>query len=473
MPLETQTKTSGLTRRGFIGAGGGLVLAIPLASCRNTDKVSPQKLSVSQTDLNIYLRIGSDGFATIQAAQPEIGQGVKTALPMILAEELDMPWERVRIEQSKVDAMFAPQFAGGSRAIPMNWNRLRLAGAKARAMLMAAAAEQWGVDAAVLTTNQGAVENPDTGDILDYGALADAAGQLTEPADEDVTLKDPKNFTLIGKRVSGVDNLAIVTGKPLFGIDQAPNGLQYATYTRAPAVGGKVKSANVEHIKTLKGVIDAFVIEGKGIAEQFQKENSQLREGVAIIATSTWAAISAKGELEIEWDNASASDASWSAMKAKAMAMKTPSSASLSDLNKGDVKSAFKRASTTLEASYVHAYVAHAPLEPQNCTAQVKADGSVEVWAPTQLPQQGIDLTKAVLGIDSDMVVHITRSGGGFGRRLYNDFIVEAVAIAQRAYGVPVKLQWTREDDMQNDNFRTGSAMHFKAGLDGDGKIDA
>ncbi len=463
---------TGISRRAMLAGSGGLVLCVTLLGCSRESKLeSPGDAAISETEFNIYLRIGTDGIATIQSAQPEIGQGVKTALPMMVAEELDIPWEQVRVEQSVVNPTFSPQFAGGSLAVPMNWERLRKAGAKARQMLVAAAAVEWGVDAASLKTDAGSVLDPATGNSLSYGSLAGVAGKLPEPDDESVQLKETKNFKLLGSRVSGVDNLSIVTGQPLFGIDQNVPGMRYASYARCPSVGGTVTSANLDAIMVLPGVENAFVVRAASFDTPRQPANAQLREGVAIIADSTYAAIAAKRDLEIEWNLASASADNWSEFRASALAMATPPETATRATDKGDVATAFAAASATISGAYVHPFVNHAPMEPQNCTAWYKEDGTFEFWAPTQLPAEGAKMIAAIMEMPvENITVHLTRMGGGFGRRLYNDFMLEAAMISKMA-GVPVKLQWTREDDMENDCFRPGGIQHIEAAIDNAGKV--
>ncbi|HJY35917.1 MAG TPA: molybdopterin cofactor-binding domain-containing protein, partial [Steroidobacteraceae bacterium] len=292
--------------------------------------------------------------------------------------------------------------------------------------------------------------------------LASKAAALPVPDEKSLQLKERKDYKLLGKRITGVDNLQVVTGKPLFGIDQVIPGMQYAVFEKCPAVGGKVGTANLDAVRKLPGVTNVLVIEGTG-------KPTEVMPGVAILASSTYAAINARRQLKVSWDESGASKDSWS--KAVSDAQKLARQSGPDSLrNTGDVEAAFASAKT-LEAFYTYPFVSHAPLEPQNCTASFK-DGAVEIWAPTQTPDSALGLVAGALGIPKEKVtIHQTRVGGGFGRRLMNDYACEAALISKQA-GVPVKLQWTREDDMQHDFYRVGGFHSFKGGLDA-GKLVA
>ena len=455
-----QIQVAKLGRRQFMRltglAGGGLMLAFTLRAPNAAAQTAGGPLAP-----NGFLRIDADGIF-IFAKNPEIGQGVKTSLPMIVAEELDAAWEDVRVEQSPIDeAAYGPQFAGGSLSIPMNWDRLRYAGATARAMLVGAAAARLGVSPADLRTQDSHVLH--SGGKLAYTELAAEAAAMPVPEADSLTLKERGEYRLLGQRVTGVDNDALVRGKPLFGVDQRVPGMKYATYQKCGAIGGKVKSANLDAVKAMPGVVDAFVLDGNGNA-------MELLPGVAIVADSTWAAIRAKRALEVEWDESSAGTDSWSAAAAAAAKLRDTAGERVFDA--GSVDDAFATAAKRVDASYAYHFVSHAQLEPQNCTARY-ADGAIEMWAPTQTPGSGIRGVANTLGIDpAKVTVHQLRCGGGFGRRLYNDFMCEAAAIAKRA-GVPVKLQWTREDDMCCDLFRAGGFHHVAGAVDDDGRVSA
>ena len=458
-PLTGPLRIDKLDRRQFLKltglVGGGLMLSFTLPrAAANDGRGGPLQP-------NGYLRIDESGIR-LYAKNPEIGQGVKTALPMIVAEELDVAWQDVTVVQAPIDrGAYGMQFAGGSMSVPMNWTPLRRAGATGRAMLVSAAAARWKVPATELTTRDSYVIHEATGKRLAYTDLAAAAAALPVPAARTLSLKPRDQWRLLGSRVTGVDNEALVRGEALFGIDQVVPGMKHATYTKCPAIGGKVRSANLEKIKAMPGVVDAFVLEGNGNA-------GQLLPGVAIVADNTWAAIRAKRALEVQWDETDAGKDSWAAAAEQAERLRQESGPQV--FNQGDVDAAFAAASTTVDAFYHYRFASHAQLEPQNCTASFK-DGALELWAPTQTPGSAISDAAGVVGIGADKVtLHQTRCGGGFGRRLYNDFVCEAAAIAKQS-GVPVKLLWTREDDMAFDLYRAGGFHQLQGALDGDGKV--
>ena len=285
----------------------------------------------------------------------------------------------------------------------------------------------------------------DSGKTLSYGELVATAATLPVPDPKSVALKDPKDFTLLGSRVGGIDNPKIVTGQPLFGIDQKVPGMRYAAYVKCPVWGGKVVSANVDHIKSRPGVKDAFIVN--------QAANS-LAPGVAIVADSTWSAFSARRELQIEWDEGRYGDSSWAKFTeaAKDLAKKSEGDESRRD---GDIDAALAGAAKVVEAEYSYVFISHTNLEPQNCTIDVRGNRA-EIWVPTQNPGNARSTAAEVLGIPEENVsVTITRIGGGFGRRLSSDFVAEAAVISQKI-GAPVKLTWSREDDMQHDRYRPG-----------------
>ena len=442
-------------------AGGGLTLA---ACVGNSTLVAPAR-SQGDYEFNAFINIASDGSILIYSKNPEIGQGIKTASPMVVAEELDASWSDVRVEQARIDtAVYGRQSAGGSRSIATSWNQLREAGATARVMLLTAAAETWGVDIAECSTAASVVTHEPTDRKLGYGELAEAAAQLPVPDKSTLTFKTRDEYRLIGKRITGVDNEKLVTGKPLFGIDQALPGMVYASYSKCPATGGRVRTANLDALRALPGVRDAFVLEGNDTV-------TELMPGVAIVGDSTWATQSARAQLDVDWDESDASKDSWSGLAQQAERLaQQPGGQVLYEF--GDVDRAFAAADKTLDAYYSYPFVSHAPLEPQNCTAWYR-DGEIEIWAPTQRPDQAIDSVAKLLGIPRERVtLHQLRIGGGFGRRLMNDYVCEAAAIA-RQVDAPVKLQWAREDDMTHDFYRPGGFHSLKAGLDGNGKLSA
>jgi isoquinoline 1-oxidoreductase subunit beta len=466
------TSTGRVGRRDFLRvtalAGGGLVLGTWLDY--GTDGVLAAAELPGAGDAradfspNAFIRITPDGAITIMAKNPEIGQGVKTMLPMLIAEELDVAWESITIEQAMSDeSLYGRQVAGGSTATPTNWEPLRRAGAAGRQMLVAAAAQALGVPESELGTGDGFVHHHASRRRLGYGELATRAASLTPPDLRSVRLKDPKDFRIIGRPIGGVDNKAIVTGKPLFGIDVTVPGMRYAVFEKAPVFAAKVASANLDEVRRLPGVRDAFVVDGG-------TQLSGLLGGVAIVADSWWAAKSARQRLRVSWaDHPTAAQGS-AAFRAKATEFfgGTPQRTLRTD---GDVAAALG-AGTVVEAEYEYPFLAHATLEPQNCTARYE-DGKLEIWAPTQNPQSGRQLVAATLGVKpEDIAIHIVRSGGGFGRRLNNDYMVEAAWIARHA-GVPVKLVWTREDDIQHDFYRPAGYHKLRGAVDAAGRLSA
>ena len=465
-----QLQPEGASRRAFLkasaAAGGGLLLSlslsVPLAASAASDAVGS---SASQPALNAFVRIAPDGIVTIMAKNPEIGQGIKTMLPMLIAEELDVPWENVRIEQADNDPdKYGPQFAGGSFATPFNWEPLRRAGAAGRQMLIAAAAQTWGCASADCSTVGGQVMHVSTGKRLDYGALAAKACTLPPPDLAKVPLKDPKDYKIIGKAMGGVDNPKIVTGQPLFGIDVVRPGMLYAVFQKSPVFGGKAQSANLDEVKAAKGVRDAFILQGAD-------DPQGLVSGVAIVADSWWAANKARNALKVVWNDGPTAQQSSAGFDARAAELsRQPGSRTIR--KDGDVNAALAGAAKVVEAAYSYPFLAHAPLEPQNCTAEVVGD-KVEIWAPTQNPDAGRKLVAKTLGVpDANVLVHMTRCGGGFGRRLSNDYMIEAVAIAKQV-GKPVKLLWNRQDDLQHDFYRPAGYHYFKGGVDASGKLIA
>jgi len=453
------------SRRAFLRAGvavgGGLLLDLSIPGVVPAATES----SPSWATLNAFVEISGDGIVTIMSKNPEIGQGIKTMLPMLIAEELDVDWSSVRIKQALSDpARYGAQFAGGSRATPMNWDVLRRVGAAARQMLVSAAAQTWSVPAAECETQSGKVIHARTKRSLSYGRLASKAASIPPPDLASLPLKDPKDYKIIGKPHPGVDSPLVVTGQPLFGIDVSVPGMLYAVFTKSPVFGGRVVSANLDAVKSQPGIRDAFIVPGGGAF-------NGLVSGVAIVATNWWLANKARDVLEVVWDEGAtaAQGSEGFAKQAQQLAAQPPAAKVASE---GDVIQGLAGSAVQLEAAYSYPFISHATLEPQNCTAHFQ-DGKVEIWAPTQNPDAGRKIVAKTLGVaDADITIHMIRCGGGFGRRLQNDYMVEAAWIS-RQMGAPVKLLWNRQDDMQHDFYRPAGFHFFKAGLDGAGKLQA
>ena len=465
MPANDTARIGSESRRAFLRAsvalGGGLLLDFSLPGMLRARDNSQEAAST----LNAFVQISNDGAVTILSKNPEIGQGIKTMLPMLIAEELDVDWASVHIEQALSDpTRYGQQFAGGSRATPLNWEPLRRVGAAARQMLMSAAAQSWSVPVSECDTESGRVIHRPSKRSLGYGRLASKAALLAAPDLAQVTLKDPKNFKIIGKSHPGVDSPLVVTGKPLFGIDVTVPGMLYAVFVKSPVFGGTVVSANLEAVKTEAGVQDAFIVNGGAVF-------NGLGNGVAIVGTNWWQLNQARETLHVVWDEGAtaAQSSAGFAKQAVAISTRAPGAKVVAD---GDVTQALGASAQRLEAAYSYPFLSHATLEPQNCTAHFH-DGKVEIWAPTQNPDAGRKIVAKTLGLtDADITIHMVRCGGGFGRRLMNDYMVEAAWISKQA-GAPVKLLWNRQDDLQHDFYRPAGFHFFKAGLDGAGKLQA
>jgi len=440
-------------------AGGGLALA---CHCDSVPAAVDPSTNTTFAP-NAFLRITPDGMITLLSPNPEIGQGVKTSLPMLVAEELEVDFASVHVAQAPLDAAYAYQFSGGSLSVFFNWEPMRRAGAVARILLVAAAAQQWKVPVAECFAERAQVVHRPTKRRLPYGRLATVAATLPLPDPASVPLKSHKDFKLIGRAVPGVDNRALVTGQPLFGIDVSVPGMLYATYVKSPTPRGKLLAANLEAVAKLPGVRQVFAIEGtQDYAGPFP--------GVAIVGDSFFEALAARRELAARWDETAGADDSTEEIDRRAAALLSqPGDVARKH---GYVDECLAEAKKIVSATYRYPFVAHATLEPQTCTAHV-ANGRAELWASVQMPGPGRKLVADTLKIpESDVTVHVMRAGGGFGRRLRQDYMAEAAVIAQRA-GVPVKLIWTREDDFAHDYFRPGGYHQLQAALDDSGRIAA
>jgi isoquinoline 1-oxidoreductase beta subunit len=465
---------SAVSRRSFLAAssvaGGGLLLDLSFPTVAPAAAPAAHPAAAGGT-INAYIRISPDDTVTIVCKNPEIGQGIKTSFPQIIAEELDADWKNVRTEMAIVDqAKYGAQFAGGSFSIPMNYDPLRRAGAAGRQMLLTAAAKTWGVPVSECSTTASVVHHEKSGRSLKYGELATKAAAVPPPDLKTVALKDPKNFRIIGQAIGGVDSPLIVTGKPIFGIDTSVPGMLYAVFEKCPVHGGKFVSANLDEVKAMKGVRNVFVVNAPDAGEgPYVGMQMGLLDGVAVVADTWWQANKAAEKLKIEWNKGpyAAHNSTDYHRQAAELAKKDPVKVVRSD---GDHKKAYGDAPLKVEATYYYPVVSHSPLEPMNCTADVR-DNKVEIWAPTQNPGAGRGLVAKTLGIPPENVtIHVTRCGGGFGRRLSSDFIIQSVMISKQA-GVPVKLLWDRRQDLQHDMYRPAGWHNFSAGVDKDGKL--
>jgi isoquinoline 1-oxidoreductase subunit beta len=437
---------SPISRREFIGAGiaagAGLVIGfyLPHGSREEHSWFSP----------NAYLRIAPDNKVTIVVARSEMGQGVRTALPMILAEELEADWKQIEIEQAGASTLFGDQTTGGSASIRTTWDPMRKAGAQAREMLISAAALTWGVPRSACTPESGHIKHATSSRSLSYGELANKAATLPIPTD--VPLKQGKDYKLVGQRLPRVDSPAKVKGEATFGIDYRSPGMKFAVLSRCPIIGGKVSNFDDKDSKKVAGVSYVGKINDSA---------------VAIVANSVWGAMEGRRVLNITWDEGPNKYLNTAAVTASLKQAASKKGASL--YLAGDPTKASGR---HIAAEYSLPFMAHAPMEPGNCTAHYQAaskNTTCELWAPTQVPQDCRDSVAQAVGLDPDQVkVNVTLMGGGFGRRLEHDYAVEA-ALVSKAVGAPVKVIWTREDDMRSSTYRPASLHQLNATLDGTG----
>lgn len=433
--------------------------------------------------IGAYVWIDPDGTITIKAKNPEIGQGVKTSLPMIVAEELDADWSRVKVEQADYDpARFPAQRAGGSRSIPDSLLILRQAGAACRHQLVQAAAAIWKVPPGECRTVQSIVHHDGSGRSMPYGALAARAATIAAPDVASLVLKKPEDFRIIGQPIRGVDNRAIVTGEPLFGIDTVQPEMRHAIYARCPVYGGGFASCDARMALAAPGVRHVLVVRG-GQIDMVAADGSypavtvggtasratDIVDGVVVVADNWWQAKKARDLLEIRWDdrgNARLDDA-FLAREAGAIQDRATGPVVRKD---GTVAFEPVDGVKVVRADYFYPFIAHGTMEPQNCTVRAE-NGEIEIWVPSQSPEWGIDMAVRNLGIDPATVrVHMTRIGGGFGRRLDNDYMVEAIMIARHVGGT-IKLLWSREDDFGHDKYRAAGFHRLTASVDGNGKI--
>ena len=455
-----------LTRREFLRltgiAGSGLLLGIMLPDPLRARIPEPAERPFVP---DVFVQIAPDDTVTIVVAKSEMGQGVRTALPMIVAEELDADWSRIRIIQADAaaDNRYGRQGTGGSTSVRTSWERLRRAGAVARTMLVTAAARKWGVDPATCRTESGWVVHPPTGRRARYGELVEQAARLPVPDPKTVPLKDNRAFRLLGRSPRRVDVHAIVNGRATYGIDVRISGMKFATVVQSPVFGRRIRRVDTSAAKKVAGVRQIVRLHR-------MEEPERLEDGVAVVADTTWAAMQGAKALRIEWEPEDGDPEHSDRIRQRLQAaLDRPAEVIRSD---GNVDRALQQASRTVEAVYAVPFLAHATMEPMNCTVHVRED-SCEIWAPTQNPQRLQRSVAKVLGLPPEAVtVHVTLLGGGFGRRLFQEFAVQA-ALVSKAVKAPVQVVWTREEDMRHDYYRPCALHRLQAGLDEKGRLTA
>ena len=417
-------------------------------------------------DINAFIKIAPNGEVTIFSPNPEIGQNVKTSMPLIVAEELDVDWEQVNVEQAPLDTeKYTRQLAGGSQSIRQGWDSLRMAGATGRYLLVAAAAKKWGADIKDLITEKGVIKNRKTGDSIGYGDIASDAVEI--PIPDEVPLKDPDDFTLIGGYIKNVDGKEIVTGKPLFGLDFTREGTRIAMIKHPPAFGMKLKSFDASNVKSMPGIHDVFTINTSLSDPQWSDVNA-FNELLVITGETTWQVLKAKRALEAEWEATGPLESSGEHTSKLQEAVSGRSGEIVRQ--DGDPDTVVSSAARVLERTYTAPFLAHNTLEPMNFFANV-SDNQVELIGPIQTPEQLRASASQLLDMpESNIMVDMTRMGGGFGRRLYGNFGLEAAAISKKIGG-PVKLVYTREDDMTQGTYRPAYAIKYRASLDENGDL--
>ena len=447
------------------GSGGLMIGFSWLASC-NPTKEELERIPGEWFDINAFLKIEEGGLVTIMSPNPEIGQNVKTAMPQIVAEELDVDWKDVIVEQAGLDTKkYTRQLAGGSQSIRQGWQSLRMAGATARRMLMEAAAKEWGVSASDLTTEAGVIKG--NGNSITYGEIASKAAGLEVP--EEVALKDPKDFKIIGTPVKNVDLPKIIKGEPIFGLDVDKAGMQIAMIIHPPAFGMKLKSMNASEAKAMPGIMDVVVVNA-GVADDKRQwsDTNAFTELIAVVGNTTWEVMKAKEAVKAEWEVDTDLESTLDhEVRLSDLLKKKPEEASRRD---GNPEGAFRNAAKVIERTYSAPFLAHNPMEPMNFYANVTAD-KAELEGPIQTPEYMSKTASAVLGLPEEKIsIMMTRMGGGFGRRLYGHFGIEA-AVISKAVKAPVKLVYTREDDMTQGTYRPTYKVTYRAALDANNKL--
>ena len=449
--METVTKTN---RRNFIklaaATTGGLVLGFNWESSATSFNVLDEARLAADNNFNSYLSISADNVITIYSPNPELGQNIKTSFPMIVAEELEADWSKVKVVQAMLDKKYERQLTGGSGAIPHSWERLRKAGATAKHMLLEAGAKRWNVPSSSLTAENGMVIDRASSRSLTYGELANEAATIPVPTE--VKLKDKKDFKIIGQPIRNVDNMDMITGKPLFGLDFYREGMLFAMIQRPKSFGMKIKSVDSTAAKTSAGIIDVVTF----------------KNNVAVVGKSTWQVNKARKLLKIEYEAEAKIESSTDhdtlfkeLLESKEAVVKRKD---------GDVDEVFAKAAKVISREYQCPFLPHNPMEPMNFFAHVRSDG-VELVGPTQTPDMARNEVAKLLGIAPDKItLQITRLGGGFGRRLKADYVLEAAELSS-IIKAPVKVIWTREDDMGGGSYRPAVRYRFQAALDANGNL--
>lgn len=459
-------------RRSFLkvsgAAGGGLLLGFSfLAGCQSEAEIKTKvaKLVMPENwfDMSGFIKVGDNGVVTIMSPNPEIGQNVKTSMPMIIAEELDVDWKNVVVEQAGLDTKkYKRQVAGGSQSIRFGWKSLRTAGATVRKMLLQAAAEKLEVPVEELSVENGVIQHSPSGKTIGYGEVAQAAAGLEVP--EEVELKDSKDFKIIGRAIRNVDGEGIVTGKPLFGMDYEEEGMLIAMLEHAPAFGAKLKSFNEAEIKAMPGIKDAFALEtdfSKG--PDWQKKAFNKNSMIAVVGESTWQVMKAKKAIKAEWEQAAKSESSADHEEQLTNLLENKTKAARKD---GNPEAVFKDAAKLIERTYSAPFLAHNTMAPMNFFAQVTAEEGRFV-GPIQTPELTAGLLAKTFELPEEKVsIMMTRMGGGFGRRLYGNFVLEAGLISKQTGGQPIKLIYSREDDMTFGTYRPAYKVRYRAALD-------
>ncbi|MEN2281482.1 molybdopterin cofactor-binding domain-containing protein [Algoriphagus sp. SE2] len=460
---KDQSKVFAASRRDFLKLGslatGGLLLGV------NFQCSGPKGETITFAP-NVYISINSDNEVILIAHRSEMGTGIRTTLPQIMADELGADWSRIKIVQAEGDEdKYGNQNTDGSFSVRMFYEPMRKAGATARHMLISAAAAEWGVEASECDTQNGMVIHAGKGEKVEFGQLVDKLKDAPVPAPEDVKLKDFSSYNLIGKDVAIYDLKDITHGKAVFGADVDLPNMKIAVIKRTPVIGAKVISFNDEKALAIPGVSQVVKIEGSGFPPGLDKA----LEGVAVIADNTWSAIKGRDALEVEWDLGE--NQNYNSDQQLVEMLESTKGNGKVRRERGNFDSARRAASKVIERTYEAPYYAHGTIEPPAAIAHYKEDGSCEVWAPTQHPQWARGAVAAAVGADIAKVrVNVTLLGGGFGRKSKPDFVVEAATLS-KAVKAPVRVQWTREDDLHFDFFHSHSAQRIKASLDGSGQL--